>query len=207
MPQRRLLLTVIAGGLLLALLVSVVKGMGGRGGMMGGSLENLPPGLPVELLPEPQSAGAKLLQGYCTQCHPLPGPGRHTAEEWPTVLERMTARMEHMSGGMMGMMNDIRAPSASERRSLLDYLQRHAQRAIDPTRYPALQSSAAGRAFSATCSRCHTLPDPRQFTAIEWIGVEGRMQRNMDIMGRSIPDQATLQQILEFLQDRARPEK
>jgi len=182
---------------------------GGSRGMMGsGSLETLPPGLPAELLPDGQSTGAKLLQRYCTQCHPLPGPGRHTAEEWPAVLERMMARMDHMSGSFMSMMmGNIDAPSATERRTLGDYLQTHAQRAIDPAQFPALDSTATGRAFAATCSRCHALPDPRQHTAIEWIGVEGRMQRNMNIMGRSIPNEATLQEILEFLQDRARTEE
>ncbi len=122
------------------------------------------------------------------------------------MLERMTTRMEHMSGGMMGMMGRIDAPSSTERHTLLAYLQRHAQQAIDPAKYPELQNTAAGRAFSTTCSRCHALPEPRQHTAIEWIGVEGRMQRNMDIMGRSIPSEATLQKILEFLQKHATPE-
>ena len=47
----------------------------------------MPPGLvaPAEL----GSQGAQLLQRYCTQCHNLPGTGRHTAEEWPALLERM----------------------------------------------------------------------------------------------------------------------
>jgi len=193
---------------LLILLGGIIAANGMGGGMGGGSLETLPPGLPVELLPDAQSDGAKLLQRYCTQCHSLPGPGRHTAGEWPAVLERMTARMDHMSGGFMGMMmGDIDAPSATEQRILGDYLQRHAQRAIKPEKFPDLKNTAAGRAFSATCSRCHVLPDPGQRTAIEWIGIEGRMQRNMKIMGRSIPDEATLQQILVFLQGRAQPDK
>jgi len=197
-----LFLLIVAGGIITA------NGMGGgiRGMMGGGSLETLPPGLPVELLPDAQSDGAKLLQRYCTQCHSLPGPGRHTAEEWPAVLQRMSERMDHMSGGFMSMMGSIDAPSSAERRTLRDYLQGHAQQAIDTTQFPALNNTDAGRAFSATCSRCHALPDPRQHTAIEWIGVEGRMQRNMNIMGRSIPNEITLQEILEFLQERARPD-
>ena len=186
--------------------ISSANAMGGgmQGMMQGGDLKTLPPGLPAELLPAPQSSGAKLLQRYCAQCHPLPGPGRHTAEEWPAVLKRMVMNMEHMSGGMMSMMvGKIDAPSPAEQRTLRSYLQRYAQRAIDADQFPDLDSTVAGRAFAATCARCHVLPDPRQFTAIEWIGVEGRMQRNMSIMGRSIPDDATLEKILGFLQRHA----
>ncbi len=200
----------IAGALLLLGGIITASGMSGgmRGMMQDGMQEILPPGLPPELLPEAQSTGAKLLQRYCTQCHLLPGPGRHTTEEWPAVLARMLKRMDHMSGGMMSMMmGRIDTPSIAEQRTLRDYLQRHAQKAIDPAQFPALDNTAAGQAFAATCSRCHALPDPRQHTAIEWIGVEGRMQRNMNIMGRSIPDEATLQQILMFLQERARTEE
>jgi cytochrome c5 len=43
----------------------------------------LPPGMDPALLPEPKSEGARLLTGYCNQCHNLPGPGMHIAAEWP----------------------------------------------------------------------------------------------------------------------------
>jgi cytochrome c2 len=202
----QLLLVLFSG-----MFISHASAMGGgmQGMMQGGDLKTLPPGLPAELLPEPQSSGAKLLQRYCAQCHPLPGPGRHTAEDWPAVLKRMVMNMQHMSGGMMSMMmgTEIDVPTRAEQRTLRIYLQNHAQRSINTDQFPELNSTAAGRAFAATCARCHVLPDPRQKTAIEWIGVEGRMQRNMNIMGRSIPDEATLQQILIFLQERARKDK
>jgi hypothetical protein len=203
------LLLMLFGSLVIGTTASAMGGGSGMGGMMqGGDLKTLPPGLPTELLPDTQSSGAKLLQRYCTQCHPQPGPGRHTAEEWPAVLKRMIMNMEHMSGGMMSMMvGRIDVPSPAEQDTLHNYLQRHAQRVIDADRFPDLNSTVAGRAFAATCARCHALPDPRQHTAIEWIGVEGRMQRNMTIMGRSIPDDATLEQILAFLQRHARAEQ
>ena len=38
----------------------------------------VPPGIDPALLPEPASKGAQVLQRTCTQCHNLPGPGRHT---------------------------------------------------------------------------------------------------------------------------------
>lgn len=63
----------------------------------------LPPEIDPALLPDSQSQGALLLVRYCSQCHNLPGPGSHTAEEWPAVEERMNLRMQMMSGSnMMG---------------------------------------------------------------------------------------------------------
>lgn len=94
-------------------------------GMMGALL---PPGIHPENLPDPQSAGAQLLARYCTQCHELPGPGMHTADQWPSVVDRMNQRMRMMSGrGMMGMMHDIKAPSDNELQTLVRYLQTHAK--------------------------------------------------------------------------------
>jgi hypothetical protein len=49
----------------------------------------VPPGIDPALLPEPASKGAA---GVAAHLHPVPQParpGRHTREEWPTVLARM----------------------------------------------------------------------------------------------------------------------
>lgn len=35
--------------------------------------EKMPPGMPVEQLPQPDHPGALLMQRYCAQCHYLPG--------------------------------------------------------------------------------------------------------------------------------------
>ncbi len=40
-------------------------------------------------LSERDDQGAKLLSLYCTQCHELPNPHMHRAEEWPSVVENM----------------------------------------------------------------------------------------------------------------------
>ena len=103
-------------------------GMMGRSGMkrmmqdMMGNM--LPLGIDPASLPQPHSEGARLMQHYCTQCHGLPGPGLHTAAEWPAVMARMAARARIMSDqDMMG----IQAPSAKEQATLLAYLQKHAQ--------------------------------------------------------------------------------
>jgi len=172
----------------------------------------LPPGLDPKLLPDPESDGARLLQRYCTQCHNLPGPGMHTAAEWPAVVQRMDARMRMMSRGMMGgmmgggMMGDgmmnVRAPSAAEQDTLVTYLQTHAQRPLTAP-YPDLDTPA-GNAFRSTCAQCHALPDPAQHTAPEWPAVVSRMQHNMTVMHKPVPSATTLEAIVGFLRDHAR---
>ena len=159
----------------------------------------LPPGIDPSLLPEPKSKGARLLQRYCTQCHYLSGPGRHTAEEWPAVIERMKTRFA-MHRQMMG---DIAVPTESEFKMLTDYLQTYAQKPIDVTRYSDLDT-AAGQSFTTTCSRCHVTPDPKQHTAQEWPAVVRRMQKHIFTMHKTVANEATLKRILAFLQRHGR---
>ena len=169
--------------------------------MMGAQL---PPGINPDELPEPASTGARLLARYCTQCHDMPGPGMHSAQAWPLIVERMNQRMQMMSGrGMMGMMRRIKAPTDNELETLIAYLQKHAQQPIDKTQYRDL-NTPAGKLFDAVCSQCHDLPDPKQHTAAEWSAVVQRMTRNMELMGKPVPDQAALDTILGFLQKHAR---
>lgn len=204
-----------AGLTALSLMRSATAGMMGRGmmgnGGMGGMMrredmknmmqsmmgDRLPPGIDPGDLPEPRSQGAQLLIRYCSQCHNLPGPGMHTAAQWPAVVERMDRRMQ-MMGGMM----DVAAPSRADLHTLLAYLQRHAQKPLDPAQYPEL-NSPDGRAFRTTCTQCHALPDPKQHTAQEWPAVVARMKRNMSAMGKDIPDESTTKHIVGFLQRHA----
>jgi len=87
--------------------------------------QTLPPGLSPGQLPEPRSEGARLLQSYCTQCHNLPGPDRHSAIEWRELTGQMSLRMEvsHRFGGLHGKV-DVMAPE--EKTVLLAYLERNA---------------------------------------------------------------------------------
>ncbi len=95
--------------------------------------DTLPPGLTPESLPEPQSSGAHLLQRYCTQCHNLPGPDRHSAGEWREVAGHMFMLMEvsHRFGGLMGRVETL---GTEQQETLLAYLQRSATRAEDRDR-------------------------------------------------------------------------
>ncbi len=189
-------------GLLLTGTAGLMSGYG-SGWALSGMMGRMPPGIDPAELPQPQSPGAQVLRRYCRQCHNLPGPKMHAAQDWPAVVARMVERMEAMSGrGMMAMMHRLRVPSETEVAVLLAYLRDNAQRSLDRSRSADLDSPD-GRAFAATCSRCHALPDPTQHTADEWPAVVQRMVGNMKTMGKTVPDDATLAQVLRYLQTHA----
>jgi mono/diheme cytochrome c family protein len=140
----------------------------------------LPPSIEPQQLPEPQSAGAQLTARYCIQCHYLPNPQMHTAARWQPIIERMVWRMRgegNMGALMQDMMAGVQAPTAAEAAVLAAYLEKHAQREIDP-QHPALRTTA-GQIYSIACSQCHALPDPQRHTAREWLAVVKRMQEHM----------------------------
>jgi hypothetical protein len=173
----------------------------------------LPPTVEPERLPEPRSEGAHLAATYCVQCHYLPNPAMHAAVKWTPVVERMVWRMEgkgNMGRLMQDMMAGVTAPTADEQVKLIRYLQKHAQREIDPKKYPGLKSQP-GQMFSIACSQCHVLPDPKRHTAREWPQVVERMQRNMAWANRVVGDAALrtspeldTAQIIRFLQRNSR---
>lgn len=138
-----------------------------------------PPGIDPATLPEPHGRGAQLLQQYCVQCHALTGPGRHTAEEWPAVLERMRMLMD-VSRRFRGLMGSIQMPDADELRALGEYLSAHA---LHPM--PGTPRGAGAQSFVTACSGCHALPDPRQYRAAQWPVVVTQMQDKAGVMGRT----------------------
>lgn len=174
----------------------------------------LPPTFEASQLPQPASPGARLTQRYCVQCHNLPNPAMHQAAKWPAIVERMVKRMQgrgNMGTLMADMMAGVSTPSVAETQTLLAYLQSHAQRPLDPKRYPEVNRPSA-EAFRLACSQCHVLPDPRRHTAAEWPAVVARMEQNMQWMNRVVgsqpdPDEPQLrvEEILSFLQRYARP--
>ena len=163
-----------------------------------------PPGVIPQTLPVPESEGARLLVRYCGQCHDLPSPRYKTANQWPAVFERMSARMQMMSrGGMMGR-GRIEAPGAGEARSLLAYLQRHG---MQPARAEELQVGApADRAkFTVICAGCHVLPSPSLHPPEEWPSVVTRMMGNMQLMNRPQMTESQREAVVRFLTTAARP--
>jgi cytochrome c5 len=151
----------------------------------------LPPTFEPAQLPEPGSAGAQLTLRYCVQCHNLPNPAMHHAAKWRPTVDRMVKRMQgrgNLGVLMSEMMAGVKAPSPDETRALVAYLRKHAQKPLDPKRYPALDQPA-GEAFRIACSQCHALPDPKRHTAEEWRAVVERMQENMQWMNRVVASQ------------------
>ncbi len=70
-------------------------------------------------LPEPDSVGAQLYRQRCSGCHRLYQPGLLTPEMWQFMLARMDTEFVRLG----------RPPlSETERRTILDYLNTHAQR-------------------------------------------------------------------------------
>jgi cytochrome c5 len=173
----------------------------------------LPPTFEAAQLPDPGSSGARLVIGYCVQCHNLPNPAMHNAAKWTPVVERMVLRMQgrgNLGALMSEMMSGVKAPSAAERATLVAYLRKHAQRPLDPARYPDV-NARAGEAFRLACSQCHVLPDPRRHNAAEWRSVVARMQDNMEWMNRVVGSkpipgepQLRVEEILAFLEKHAR---
>jgi len=155
--------------------------------------EVMPPGMPLDQLPQASSQGAAVLQTYYNQCHMLPGPGRHTAEEWPAVFKRMGTLMD-VSNRFSGLLGNIKLPDATEQAQLLAYLQANSLRAM--TTKPTGLGAAA---YENYCTGCHALPDPAQHTPSEWSDVLHRMQRNMQIMQFKAPSADNLMQIQLYL--------
>jgi hypothetical protein len=148
----------------------------------------IPPGFTAAMLPEPDSRGARLTLRFCVQCHNLANPAMHDAERWPLVVRRMVPRMEgkgNMGKLMAEMMAGVEAPSLAEEQAIVAYHLKHAQRPLDPKRFPEV-NAAAGEAFRVACSQCHVLPDPRRHKAAEWPAVVARMQKNMEWMNRVV---------------------
>ncbi len=172
---------------------------------MGSRAMELPEGIPARELPNANSQGARLTARYCSQCHGVPSPQRHSAEDWEATARRMFWRMEHMqhmSRGMMGRMMhrgmaDVQAPDAGEKREILAYLREHALASVSEARLPNIEGRER---FVRTCSRCHALPAPAQHSTEEWPAVVERMRRNTEKMQVPEIGDAEAETITRYLQ-------
>ncbi len=74
---------------------------------------------PIDIdLPEPESAGAKLVMSKCIGCHVPPRPDMHTRSEWPGIVHRMqNYRVVKGYGGLL----------EPEFKRVIEYLQNHAK--------------------------------------------------------------------------------
>ncbi len=172
---------------------------------MGGQMPAVP--FPDDELPNPTSQGAVAFKQYCMQCHALPSPRAHSADEWDTSLVRMLHRMQMMeqekTASWGRWMPDIAAPSAGEVEHLRRYLKENALRTAPESLSPR-SKGPGGVQFAQVCSQCHALPDPALHTAAEWPDVVSRMHTNMQRMAVPPPNDDARAQILAFLMEHAR---
>ena len=154
----------------------------------------LPPGTDPADLPDPNSAGAKLVVKHCAQCHPLPTPLAHSATDWPGVARRMWLRTEWISPTL-----GVLVPTMGERYAMLEYLTANALRVSGAS----LPPGKGRESFQLICSRCHALPDPKVHSREDWPTVFARMERNMERMKVSPPSSVQTTDILLYLQTAA----
>jgi hypothetical protein len=82
-------------------------------------------GLNAGHYPEPDSESARRYSIACAQCHVLPDPRRHTAAEWPAVVQRMQRNMawaNRVTGDPL-----LRTKPELDTADITRYLQRHAR--------------------------------------------------------------------------------
>jgi len=66
----------------------------------------------------------RLFQSICTQCHTLPDPRQHTAEEWPTIVNKMKQNIVSMV--------KVRTTDTNMQK-IMTFLQEHAGEASETT--------------------------------------------------------------------------
>jgi cytochrome c2 len=84
------------------------------------SQEEIDPGLYAKLT----SPEGKAFSDACSQCHALPDPRRHTAEEWPEVVERMQKHLA-WAGTVKSNLRDL-APQL-EVDTIVDFLRKNSR--------------------------------------------------------------------------------
>lgn len=158
--------------------------------------ERMPPELAATDLPQPDSPGARLVASHCSQCHNLPGPGHHTADEWNQVVKNMIMLSEVTA--RFGGRPELMIPEADERTRILTYLKSHALR-------PLPEGADAPQAYLNACGDCHAPPDPGLHNANTWVSVIARMAGHRTIMAREPLDPLTATKVLSYLSENAAP--
>jgi cytochrome c2 len=75
--------------------------------------------------PALRSEPGKMFSIACTQCHALPDPRRHTAREWPGVVERMKRHMT-WANTVVGV-DELRTSPVLDTAEIVRFLQSHAR--------------------------------------------------------------------------------
>ena len=203
-------------------------------GLMTGTLQRMPKsGISPADLPDGDSEGAQGFTKFCTQCHVLPSPKMHSAQEWWPIVERMAFRMwivqkimkastssPSEEGGEKevgwegsGMMKYVaeRKKEMKENVQVLTEDQKLKIRdyltrhALEVLEEGELPAKASAEidTFKKVCSRCHDLPNPKLFSAAEWGDILDRQKKNMKEMDISLMTPQEETEILKFLKTNA----
>jgi cytochrome c5 len=155
------------------------------------ALIGLPTGTAPADLPDRASDAAVAYTEYCGVCHGLPSPAAHSATDWPVVLRRMWLRTEGLPESY-----EVPVPESAERVLILNYVLGNALQVAET----ALPRGPGRDLFTATCRRCHELPDPSQHSEKDWAAVVMRMRQHMVQMLRESPPQSEVQDIILYLE-------
>ncbi|MDH4129182.1 MAG: hypothetical protein OEV44_10535 [Spirochaetota bacterium] len=136
---------------------------------------------------------------YCSQCHALYSPKAKSANEWVKIVQRMDILMKEEDN--WGKWQQIKLMSDEVKKGILSYLEKNALKSIDPDTIKNKQEIGSQK-YRDFCSRCHDLPDPKQFTKDKWPIVVSRMRKYMQKEG-IIMSSDDEELILTFLQDNA----
>ena len=137
----------------------------------------------------------RILQQYCTQCHALPSPAMHGAQDWPFVTRQMWLFIDQLQGEL-----GVQSLTTAERVQLLNYLTANALQVAS-----SLPPGPGKATFEATCARCHVLPDPRRHSPPDWPNVVMRMERNMERFKLSGVSRQMAESIVSYLQMASAP--
>lgn len=155
----------------------------------------------ADKLPDSQSKGAKLYANYCSQCHNLPSPRMHSADEWPLRFEKMMDHVRLIAGTSArykaGDSSSVKMPAYTEKEEIVSYLGKNGFREL-PANSPLLGEP---QAFNVLwyCSVCHAVPEPEQFPADEWGNIVDRMNNYRRKQGRDEMSDADRKAIVNFL--------
>lgn len=121
-----LALAAIGGVVALAVVMETGVKKGGRVAALPAEMVvvAIPGAITPDLLPDAASAGGQAYGMLCMQCHDLPPPAMHSAEEWGGVLARMRSHIQERHSGMM---SRLIVPTERDWATLEAYLGQHAR--------------------------------------------------------------------------------
>ncbi len=159
----------------------------------------MPIGFTAQMLEDQTSPGAQLFIKTCAQCHDLPSPQLHTAEEWPDVVTRMVNRVRRRR---FFSSQKLFVPGNKNAEKIAEYLSAHALKKADDTLMN--DTSPTGQLFQRKCTQCHALPDPKLHTASEWPNVIERMRGNIERMQKEAISNSEKEELVRYLSERGR---